>query len=110
MEDFTLVDKPWLSMNLNTVHIYYASSTKILEVNLFAFAYRLFHEDFSPINGDAAELLESLCIKAPHGHQALYHLWFQKSELHYASSIVTGWHLMRVTKVITVPSLATVTG
>ena len=24
---------------------------KILEVNLFAFAYRLFHEDFSPING-----------------------------------------------------------
>ena len=23
--------------------------TKILEVNLFAFAYRLFHEDFSPI-------------------------------------------------------------
>ena len=28
--------------------------TKILEVNLFAFAYRLFHEDFSPINGDAA--------------------------------------------------------
>ena len=25
--------------------------TKILEVNLFAFAYRLFHEDFSPIHG-----------------------------------------------------------
>ena len=25
--------------------------TKILEVNLFAFAYRLFHEDFSPIVG-----------------------------------------------------------
>ena len=24
--------------------------TKILEVNLFAFAYRLFHEDFSPID------------------------------------------------------------
>ena len=24
--------------------------TKILEVNLFAFAYRLFHEDFTPIN------------------------------------------------------------
>ena len=23
--------------------------TEILEVNLFAFAYRLFHEDFSPI-------------------------------------------------------------
>ena len=27
------------------------SYTKILEVDLFAFAYRLFHEDFSPING-----------------------------------------------------------
>ena len=25
--------------------------TKILEVNLFAIAYRLFHRDFSPING-----------------------------------------------------------
>ena len=25
--------------------------TKILEVNLFAFAYRLFHRDFSPFNG-----------------------------------------------------------
>ena len=25
--------------------------TKILEVNLFAFAYRLFHRDFSAING-----------------------------------------------------------
>ena len=25
--------------------------TKILEGNLFAFAYRLFHIDFSPING-----------------------------------------------------------
>ena len=25
--------------------------TTILEVNLFAFAYRLFHRDFSPING-----------------------------------------------------------
>ena len=25
--------------------------TKILDVNLFAFAYRLFHRDFSPING-----------------------------------------------------------
>ena len=25
--------------------------TKIVEVNLFAFAYILFHRDFSPING-----------------------------------------------------------
>ena len=48
------------------LHLY--NYTKILEVNLFAFAYRLFHEDFSPINGGAP----SLCIKAL--HQALYHL------------------------------------
>ena len=27
--------------------------TKILEVNLFAFAYRLFHRDFSPISTHA---------------------------------------------------------
>ena len=27
------------------------NDTKIVEVNLFAFAYRLFHEDFSPIYG-----------------------------------------------------------
>ena len=27
--------------------------TKILEVNLFAFAYRLFHEDFSSLDGGA---------------------------------------------------------
>ena len=30
--------------------------TKILEVNLFAFAYRLFHRDFSPINGTYCSL------------------------------------------------------
>ena len=39
--------------------------TKILEVNLFAFAYRLFHEDFSPING-VLPILETLCIFQPH--------------------------------------------
>ena len=33
---------------------------KILEVNLFAFAYRLFHEDFSPIYG-AVEEYTSVC-------------------------------------------------
>ena len=30
--------------------------TKILEVNLFAFAYRLFHGDFSPIDGTLREI------------------------------------------------------
>ena len=45
----------------NTIHMYSGITsgrvldgellyTKILEVNVFAFAYRLFHEDFSPID------------------------------------------------------------
>ena len=51
-------------MNINIKY------TKILEVNFFAFAYRLFHEDFSSIDGAL--------------HRALYHLWFQNiSELYY---------------------------
>ena len=52
----------------NTIHMYSGITsgrvldgellyTKILEVNLFAFAYRLFHRDFSPINGTY-----SLCV------------------------------------------------
>ena len=32
-------------------NVYTQRYTEILEVNLFAFAYRLFHEDFSPVNG-----------------------------------------------------------
>ena len=32
-------------------NIYIYISTKILEVNLFAFAYRLFRRDFSPLDG-----------------------------------------------------------
>ena len=30
--------------------------TKILEVNLFAFAYRLFRRDFSPLDGTTVEI------------------------------------------------------
>ena len=37
--------------------------TKILEVNLFAFAYRLFHEDFSSIIGGL--LHKSIVQKSP---------------------------------------------
>ena len=33
------------------LHMQMYQYTKILEVNLFAFEYRLFHEDFSSING-----------------------------------------------------------
>ena len=40
---------------LHIVYIVYC--TKILEVNLFAFAYRLFHRDFSPLNGHFALVL-----------------------------------------------------
>ena len=35
-------------------YTYIFAYTKIPEVNLFAFAYRLFHGDFSPINGTFA--------------------------------------------------------
>ena len=34
--------------------------TKILEVNLFAFAYRLFHRDFSPINGTSQDIYTNI--------------------------------------------------
>ena len=40
-------EKHLLSFYSHIMNLY----TKILEVNLFAFAYRLFHEDFSPIDG-----------------------------------------------------------
>ena len=36
--------------------------TKTLEVNLFAFAYRLFHEDFSSIIGDFCIGMSMRCI------------------------------------------------
>ena len=42
---FLSIDTLLLSPYTNIIY------TKILEVNLFAFAYRLLHEDFSPING-----------------------------------------------------------
>ena len=51
---------------INTIHMYSGITsgrvldgellyTKILEVNLFAFAYRLVHEDFSSIDGTSIE-------------------------------------------------------
>ena len=52
--------------------------TKTTEVNLSAFVYRLFHEDFSPLT----ETLCNFCSR-PATHWTLYHLWFQnKFELH----------------------------
>ena len=36
--------------------------TKILEVNLFAFAYRLFHEDFFPIHGSVPKLTSRIFV------------------------------------------------
>ena len=33
--------------------------TKILEVNLFAFAYRLFRRDFSPLDGTFCIMLDT---------------------------------------------------
>ena len=44
------------------ISISVSSYTEILEVNLFAFAYRLFHEDFSPLNITLLlNILPSLC-------------------------------------------------
>ena len=36
--------------------------TKILEVNLFAFAYRLFRRDFSPLDGTYCIYTIYMCI------------------------------------------------
>ena len=52
----------YIYMLYNTIHMYSGITsgrvlngellyTKILEVNLFAFAYRLFRRDFSPLDG-----------------------------------------------------------
>ena len=38
-------------INLYNLHVYIYIYTKILEVNLFAVAYRLFRRDFSPLDG-----------------------------------------------------------
>ena len=40
--------------------------TKILEVNLFAFAYRLFRRDFSPLDGTYCKV--SQCINCHDWH------------------------------------------
>ena len=58
----------------NTIHMYSGITsgrvlngellyTKILEVNLFAFAYRLFRRDFSPLDGTyvGRNLYETVC-------------------------------------------------
>ena len=45
--------------------------TKILEVNLFAFAYRLFHEDFSPIDG-ALHMHIYMCMGSNPGQPGKY--------------------------------------
>ena len=42
---------PKVLFNKSSEYLQMFVNTKILEVNLFAFAYRLFHRDFSPING-----------------------------------------------------------
>ena len=38
--------------------IYRNMYTKILEVNLFAFAYRLFRRDFSPLDGTYCNMMQ----------------------------------------------------
>ena len=66
----TLNNVMLIYFNFNVIHIYSGITsgrvldgellyTEILEVNLFAFAYRLFHEDFLDRN-----LHETVCIKS----------------------------------------------
>ena len=47
------------------IYIYIYIYTEILEVNLFAFAYRLFRRDFSPLDGTycrvGRNLYETVC-------------------------------------------------
>ena len=43
--------RPLRHLAISDYYIEVDLSTKILEVNLFAFAYRLFQKDFSLING-----------------------------------------------------------
>ena len=50
------------------IHVLY---TKITEVNSFVFAYRLFHEDFSPIYGENKLTSVSLCIKLSIEHSTM---------------------------------------
>ena len=61
MSNLVLSDKVFI-FSINAIHMYSGITsgrvldgehlyTKILEVNLFAFTYRLFHRDFSPIKG-----------------------------------------------------------
>ena len=40
------------ALKIFSARIEYDLYSEALEVNLFAFAYRLFHEDFSPLNCD----------------------------------------------------------
>ena len=44
--------------------VYIYIYTKILEVNLFAFAYRLFRRDFSPLDGTYCNIKESTCCQS----------------------------------------------
>ena len=61
----TIKCQPGLSFKITEMHNYRSYRLqKITEVNLSAFVYRLFHEDFSPIlgtNGLERHLHETVC-------------------------------------------------
>ena len=59
METFIFLSKGSAMHLLKTISIY----TKIPEVNLFAFVYRLFHEDFSPIFGTCPDDWREIFMK-----------------------------------------------
>ena len=64
--------------------------TKILEVNLFAFAYRLFHRDFSPINGAFCILLVHLTPVSPTPQPLLANVVYKFKCLRDANNIYIG--------------------
>ena len=46
--------------------------TKILEVNLFAFAYSLFRRDFSPLNGTYCNMKETSWLLVANTEENIY--------------------------------------
>ena len=95
------VANKWRSFMLLLWYYIFINYTEILEVNPFAFAYRLLHEDFSPFEGTE---WREIFMKQPVGkckqinfknlfvykdrHWTLYQVWFQNKSESYLSIIL----------------------
>ena len=70
--------------------------TKILEVNLFAFACRLFHEDFSPIDGTAECYMNCMTLYS-YGSHTIYNIFLLKpcsKHLHKCTARSEFYHIL----------------